>query len=98
MCTGHDSSSEHPPDGQRPSGGKKEGKKRKGERPEGKEGGRQREGAEDDGRGKNREITALFTPQERENVTASTAEQPGGEGKEMEMNRGGGEATAAAAE
>lgn len=59
-------------------------------------GGRQREGAEDDGRGKNREITALFTPQERENVTAST-EQPGGDGKEMEMNQGGGEATAAAA-
>lgn len=60
-------------------------------------GGRQREGAEDDGRGKNREITALFTPQERENNTASTAEQPGGDGKEMEMNQGGGEATAAAA-
>lgn len=63
----------------------------------GEEGGRQREGAEDDGRGKNREITALFTPQERENVTASTAEQPGGDGKEMEMNQGGGEATEAAA-
>lgn len=63
MCTGHDSSSEHPADDQRPSGGKKEGKKRKGERPEGGNSGGG--GAEDDWRGKNREITALFTPQEK---------------------------------
>lgn len=63
MCTGHDSSSEHPPDDQRPSGVKKEGKTREGEHPEG---GRNRtaEGAEENRKGKNREITALFTPQE----------------------------------
>lgn len=97
MCTGHDSSSGHPPDSQRPSGGKKEGRKEEEGKTsgEGRAGGRQGEGAEDDGRGKNREITARFTLQERKNVTASTAEQPGGDGKEMEMNQEGGEAAAA---
>lgn len=77
MCTGHDSSSEHPPDDQRPSGGKKEGKKEKGERPE-RERRKTAEGAKDDEKGKNREITALFTPQEEK--TSQLVQQNNQEG------------------